>query len=71
MSELRKVYAIVPIMAESAYLPALLNCLAEQAYPNFEVVFCVNQPESFWDNPLKQWVVEDNGLCLNLLKKKY
>ncbi len=71
MSDLRKVYAIVPIMAESAYLPALLDCLAEQDYPNFEVVFCVNQPDSYWDNPIKQWVGEDNALCINLLNKKF
>lgn len=71
MSNLRKVFAVVPIMAESAFLPTLLDCLALQDYPNFEVVFCVNQPEMYWDDPLKKWVVEDNAKCLNLLNQEF
>jgi glycosyltransferase involved in cell wall biosynthesis len=69
MDNIRKVFAIVPIMAESAYLPTLLACLAKQDYPHFEVFFCVNQPEVFREKSDKQWIVDDNQKCLELLNQ--
>lgn len=59
----------IPLMAESENLPNLVSCLEAQTFRNFEVFFCVNQPESFRHNPEKEFICHDNQESLEYLQK--
>lgn len=59
----------IPLMAESENLPNLMSCLEAQTFRNFEVFFCVNQPESFRHNPEKEFICHDNQESLKYLQK--
>ena len=49
----RNVFVAVPAMDEEAYLPALIGCLQNQSIARFKLIVCVNQPDSWWDDPEK------------------
>mgnify|MGYP003290913025 CR=1 FL=1 len=52
--ELPIVYVAIPAMDELQDLPLTLQDLARQTYvPNLKVYVCVNQPETYWQNPEK------------------
>ena len=57
----------IPLMAESENLPNLVNCLEAQTFQNFKVFFCVNQPESFWQNPEKTFICHNNRESIEYL----
>jgi len=59
----------IPAMDESCSLPVTLNALAKQetAIP-IETYVCVNQPESYWDNPDKYSICEHNSQTLEYLQ---
>jgi glycosyltransferase involved in cell wall biosynthesis len=61
------VYLCLPVLNESANLPALLSSLREQSHQRFTLIACVNNYEHWRNNPelLKQ--CEDNRLSLELL----
>ncbi|MDK2910363.1 MAG: hypothetical protein PWR20_1930 [Bacteroidales bacterium] len=63
-----RVFAALPVFRESEWLPRLFESLAKQTCPELELVACVNQPEEFRLNPEKQYIIDDNQLCLQLLK---
>lgn len=64
----QRIFAALPVMNESAWLPALFESLAYQKDANLELVACVNQPESYHQNPEKQAIVEDNRRCLQMIE---
>lgn len=66
-SKRKRIFAALPVMNESAWLPALFESLAEQGDVNLELVACVNQPDSYHQNSDKQAIVEDNQRCLQML----
>lgn len=53
------VWAAIPAMDEWENLPALIGMLQEQTWKNVGVLICINQPDSWWDQPGKM------GICLN------
>jgi glycosyltransferase involved in cell wall biosynthesis len=55
-------------MDEFGNLPALINCLLRQDYSFFTVIFCVNQPESWWRNSEKQAICVSNNESLKYLQ---
>lgn len=58
----------IPAMDELDYLPATLDALSRQETDSpFEVYICVNQPESYWDNPAGRLVCEHNQQLLEYL----
>lgn len=58
----------IPAMDELDFLPATLDALANQETDSpFEVYICVNQPESYWNNPTGKLVCEHNRQLLEYL----
>ncbi len=58
----------IPAMDELDFLPATLDALSRQKTDSpFEVYICVNQPESYWDNPAGKLVCEHNQQLLEYL----
>ncbi len=56
-------------MNEPEALPFLLDCLSRQDFRNFRLIACVNQPESWWEEPRKQAACLHNADSLELLRK--
>ncbi|MFN2396526.1 MAG: glycosyltransferase family 2 protein [Bacteroidales bacterium] len=61
------VHVALPAMNERYYIEETLQCLQKQNLPDFHTWVCVNQPESFWNNPEKRHICENNALTLELL----
>lgn len=59
----------IPLMDELDHLPVLLDNIEKQDSKNFKAYFCVNQPESWWDDPEKKEVCERNQESISFLKK--
>ncbi|MEI7501157.1 MAG: glycosyltransferase family 2 protein [Bacteroidota bacterium] len=62
------VYVALPVMDEPEFLPRLLNCIAGQSYRRFKLFVCINQPESWWNEPDKIVVCENNAKSLKILQ---
>ena len=56
----RRIYIAIPLMDELEGLPELIRNLSNQDIDGFEVCFCVNQPDAWWDDPEKQDACERN-----------
>ena len=67
-SDLPFVYVALPVMDEPEFLPRLMDCLARQSYRHFKLFVCVNQPESWWNDPGKITACEHNAASLKLLQ---
>ncbi len=63
-----KIYVAIPLMNEWGNLPDLMEDIAAQDCQNFEVWFCVNQPEAWWNNEEKISVCEANQKTLGFLR---
>ena len=62
----RKIYVAIPLMDELDQLDPLIRSIREQDEGDFEVCFCVNQPEEWWQ------IEEKQGICRrNLATLKY
>jgi hypothetical protein len=58
-------------MEESEMLPGLLWCLEQQTFRSFHLFVCVNQPDSWWNEPERAARCLDNERCLSLLSQQY
>ncbi|MCK9423910.1 MAG: hypothetical protein M0Q38_15075 [Bacteroidales bacterium] len=65
--ELPYLYIALPVMNEQDLLPRTLECIAAQSYRNFKVFICVNQPDAWWDDPLKIGICRNNARSLEFL----
>jgi hypothetical protein len=63
------VHVALPAMNERYYIEGTLQCLQKQNLPDFHTWICVNQPESFWNNPEKKHICENNALTIELLSE--
>lgn len=63
-----KIYIAIPILNESENLDAFMHCLQAQNYRDFELVACVNQPDSWWDEDQNLVFCEDNQKSISYLK---
>ncbi len=63
-----RLYIVLPVLNESAYLPGLLASLHRQTFRHFEMVACVNQYDAWWSHTEKKPVCEDNRRSLDLLR---
>jgi glycosyltransferase involved in cell wall biosynthesis len=62
-------YFAIPAMNEREYLPLTLDCISkQQCKANIEVYICINQPESWWENPDKRSVCENNQQTKKMLE---
>lgn len=66
-SRLPFLYLALPVMDEPDFLQRILNCLAVQSYNRFKLFVCVNQPESWWNDPDKLGACLNNEASLNFL----
>ena len=63
-----QIHVALPAMNERYYIEETLQCLQKQTFPNLHTWVCVNQPESFWHNPDKRHICQNNALTLGLLR---
>jgi hypothetical protein len=62
------VHVALPAMNERDYIEETLQCLQKQSLQGFHTWVCVNQPESFWENPEKVHICHNNASTLELLR---
>lgn len=55
-------------MDEREELPVIISAIVRQRYRDFSVVVCVNQPEEWWDDPIRSAICRNNGDCLAILQ---
>ncbi len=65
----RKIFITVPLMDEEQNILPLVNCLKSQSNQNFKVIFCVNQPEVWWDDNNKKGICEANLRTIKTLNE--
>ncbi len=54
-------------MDELDWMPATLEAISAQIFPNVYVVACVNQPDEWWEDPERKEICKRNQLCLEQL----
>ncbi|MBC35582.1 MAG: hypothetical protein CL663_06015 [Bacteroidetes bacterium] len=64
-----KVYIALPVLNEFENLERFVKCLENQSYSDFELVVCVNQPDSWWEDAQKRILCEDNQQSIDFLSK--
>ncbi|MCB2207499.1 MAG: hypothetical protein KQH67_04315 [Bacteroidetes bacterium] len=64
----RKLHIALPVMGESANLAQFFACMEQQTFRNFKIYICVNQYESWWNDPDKHYYCHDNAKSLDYLK---
>lgn len=62
------IYIALPVMNEMERLPLLIKAIMEQTIQQFRLVVCVNQPDSWWNDPLHLNVCEENQLTIKYLE---
>jgi hypothetical protein len=67
-SPLPRLYVALPILDENEYLHRLMSCISGQTYRDFIVYACVNQPDEWWDDPVKLTICHENIKSLEYLK---
>ncbi|TSA26153.1 MAG: hypothetical protein D4R67_08520 [Bacteroidetes bacterium] len=70
MADTPHIYVALPVMGERDWLPATLDAIAGQRFRNFSVVICVNQPDSWWDDPEHAAICHDNQHLIDLLRSE-
>ncbi len=65
----RNLYIAVPLMDELENLPVLLNNISAQDARDFKVFFCVNQPDSWWEDKERIGICERNIASVDYLEK--
>ncbi|MDR2083789.1 MAG: hypothetical protein LBP67_02185 [Bacteroidales bacterium] len=63
-----KLFIAIPLLRESENLESLLSDLGNQSLFDFKVLFCVNNPEEWHNNPEKQNDIIDNKRTLEILR---
>lgn len=61
-------YVAVPVLNETALLHRFISCVSSQTFKNFRIYFCVNQPDEWWDDPVKRKICQNNADSLRVLK---
>lgn len=62
------IYIALPVMNEMERLPLLMKAISEQTEQHFRLVVCVNQPDTWWSDPLHLHVCEENQLTIHYLE---
>ena len=64
-----KVFVALPCLNESEYISRFIDCIRQLSSVNFELFVCVNQPDGWWDDPVKRPVCIDNQNTIDYLYK--
>lgn len=62
------IYIALPVLNEMERLPLLIKAIMEQTEQSFKLVVCVNQPDSWWNEPEHLTVCEENQLAISYLQ---
>ncbi len=62
------IYIALPVMNEMELLPSLIASIQAQTVGQFRLFVCVNQPDSWWDEPAHLAVCEANQLAIRYLE---
>jgi len=62
------IYIALPVMDEMERLPLLIQAIKDQTVRDFRLVVCVNQPESWWNDPDHYQVCLENRLAISYLQ---
>lgn len=62
------IYIALPVMNETERLPMLIQAIMDQTEQHFRLVVCVNQPDSWWNDPMHIHVCEENRLTIHYLE---
>jgi hypothetical protein len=62
------IYIALPVMNETESLPLLLQAIHGQTEPHFRLLVCVNQPDSWWNEPEHLHVCENNQITIRYLE---
>jgi len=65
----QSIYVTIPLMDELENLPLLLKNISAQNCQDYSVYFCVNQPDSWWEDPEKIALCERNLASVEYLEK--
>ena len=68
MNKASTIYVALPVLNESENINSLIHCLSLQSYTRYKLIVCVNQYESWWQNPEKVSACKDNLKSIALLK---
>ncbi|MFZ4549612.1 MAG: hypothetical protein ACOYN4_19345, partial [Bacteroidales bacterium] len=63
-----KIYVALPVMDEMERLPLLIKAIQRQSIKDFELIVCVNQPDLWWENPLKIDICKTNQSAILYLQ---
>jgi hypothetical protein len=63
-----RIHIAIPACDEEQFLPRVLESLSQETYKDFVVWVCINQPESWWNDPNKIAVCESNQRLLHFLQ---
>jgi hypothetical protein len=64
----RKLHIAMPVMGESVNLAQFFACMDQQTFRNFKIYICINQYESWWNDPDKRYYCHDNAKSLEYLE---
>ncbi len=62
------IYIALPVMNEMERLPMLIQAIMEQTEQHFRLVVCVNQPDSWWNDPVHLNICEENQQAIQYLE---
>lgn len=64
---MHRIFLAIPLMDEWENLSTLISDIHHQSFRDFTAVFCVNQPDHWWQLPGKHEVCENNKKSLSYL----
>ncbi len=62
-------YIALPVLNEKEHLPRLISCIENQDFRDFRVFVCINQPDEWWNDPLRREICENNLETIAILEK--
>lgn len=63
-----RIFVALPALAEMSYLPEFIKCVKAQTFKNYELIICINQPESWWSDKEHLAECKNNQESINWLK---
>jgi len=61
-------YVAVPVLNETELFDRFISCISSQTYKKFKLFICVNQPDDWWDDPIKSEICRNNARTLEKIK---
>ncbi len=62
------IHIAIPAMNEAGWLPATIRHIQQEHTPDTQIWVCVNQPESYHEDPARKHICENNARTLDYLE---